>query len=213
METGCTHFRAGSRFACAILIPCTSSQTVLYTHFRAGSRFACASLNPCTSSQIVPCTHFRAGSRLACASLKHYSLSQIALCTHFRAGSRFVRARLRPCTSPQIVLCTHFGASSRFVCARLKPCTSSQIVLRHFLGCLGHSSWLYVIGYCSQSVLGRTHSLEVLRRNTLLEALPGFPWVLLSRVSSVAHTFLEVRPSQTLSWSLSLDFIVVLLWS
>ena len=70
--------------------------------------------------------------------------------------------------------------SWRFFCRRHSP---------------GVSPWIS-LGTVVQSVLGRIHfpgGSSV--ADTLLESLPGFAWLLLSRVSSVADTLLEVVPS------------------
>ena len=113
----------------------------------------------------------------------------------------------------------------------------ADIVCRHFLRPSGHSSWLYLdtvprvssvahtpwrsfphrhspgvspwiaLATVVQNALGRKQfpggsSVAI----ALLESLPGYLWIL-SRVSSVAHTFLVILPSQTLSWSPPLDLL------
>ena len=139
------------------------------------------------------------------------------LCTHFGAGSGFACAILKPCTSSQIVLCTQFGTGSRFACGILKPCTSNRAVYTLFkLSHRKHSPGInYVadivnfLGYCCPEC-PRSQTLSwrfFRRRHSPGDSLWIYPWILLSRVSSIANTFLVVLPSQTLSWSPSLDLL------
>ena len=152
------------------------------------------------------------------------NLIQIVLCTQFGTPRRSFRHRHTPGVSPWISFATVLGVSvahtfCRFFRRKHSPGASPLISLETGV----------------QSVLGRTHFLQVLPSQTLSwslsldildtvvqsgsvvhtfcrfirrkHSLGASPWISLATVVLGGTHFLQVLPSQTLSWSFTLHFL------